>query len=214
MTFELYLCNTLTVIMAAFFAIFSFLNAIARLDILGPFGARFVYEIEVIMGGLLGVPYYTLVEAAVFAIATFGTGKAIARPPPTDPWPAASLIIGTSYLCIVTCFAHNIGQTMRPFLLMTATSGGLCVWRIVRFTDTSIHASLLEIGLLSGSLSIAGCLRMMSRAAARAELNARFIRMQQFCDGQMDYDWVMWEDAPIGFMDSRSHISAPLISRS
>lgn len=210
MSFELFLCNTLTVFLGTFFAIFALLNVISRFGVLGRFGARFAYEMDVIMGGLLGIPYYSLVEAVLFAVAAYGMLNAMFGPTPTNTWPLVGLLIGTMYLGMVNFYAVFSKQPLTPFVTLTVISGSLFVWRLVRFTDPLVYGELVKIGLVCVVLAAVGTLRMMSKAGERAEVNAQFVRMQKFCDDHPDYEWIIRENGPVGFTDSDT--SVPLIT--
>lgn len=209
MTFEQTLCNVLTFILGVLFLLFAIFNACGRN--LGTFGAQFNYEMDEVMGGLLGIAHYGIIEAVIFLVASLGALWTITNPGRGDILPPAALLIISLYFVMVVFYAHFEKQRMAPFAIFSAITSMMFVWRLVRFTDIHLYGDLLRIAIVC-ALLVGLCIwRMAWNAGARSACNDRFVRIQQFCDEHPDYHWRFGEDCPAGFVDLE--LSSPLTAR-
>ena len=72
------LINLLTGALGIFMAVFTVLNAVSDIgNPFGTFGTKFIYEMDEIMGGQLGLPHYSKIEVLFLGLSAAGAGASL-----------------------------------------------------------------------------------------------------------------------------------------
>ena len=72
------LINLLTGALGIFMAGFTVLNAVSDIgNPFGTFGTKFIYEMDEIMGGQLGLPHYSKIEVLFLGLSAAGAGASL-----------------------------------------------------------------------------------------------------------------------------------------
>merc|ERR1719414_1682783 len=69
---EYYVCCGLCTLLGLPFTIFGILNLLHNTGVFGSFGHKFGYEMDAVMGGLLGIPHYSKIEFLMLGFAATG----------------------------------------------------------------------------------------------------------------------------------------------
>ena len=95
---ELYISAGLGVPLGCFFLVFTVLNLFGEL--LGSFGRMFIFEMDAVMGGLLGIPHYSKIEALMIGCGSVGAFLLWSRDPVCQLLSILGLVIVGLYLLI------------------------------------------------------------------------------------------------------------------
>ena len=208
----------LAVLLGLMFAFFTVLNLFADLpsNPFGSFGVRFIYEMDEVMGGLLGVPHYSKVEAVLLAVGCAGAWIAVF----TDGLlvPCLGFICGAAYMLICGFYGYFAGTGAAPFLVFAAINGiclGGKVTEILELAADSDEPRFGSSGSARGDLQIVeifgaamACCVVLSAGVMkarntdeRAKFNQRFVRIAAWCDANSGFVWLPGKGAPEGFDD-------------
>lgn len=199
---EYYISAVVCTPLGLMFTFFAILNLIHDTGVFGSFGRKFGYEMDVIMGGLLGIPHYSKIE---FLMIGFGGVGALSS------WilkyqliTVLGLISAASYMYICAFYAYfaKLWKEEGPLFVVMGT---LCLvlgsWRWVRFLDGKDGTTaMIGAGSFAALTVIAGAI-MMIRAPAREAINYRFKQIFAYCEANKDFVWSAGQDAPEGFSD-------------
>lgn len=201
MNIEYALLTVPTVFFAFFFLIFAAINIVARFGILGSFGAKFQYEMDAVMGGLLGISNYSLIEGVLLLIAVVLSLDPYIRPsiPHTALHGALGLLIMGDYLLICVFYAHFAKQPIQIFAVISSFIFALLMWRVVRFVPNTDYFVLAVCAVAKTAVVVVAIFRMQSRVAVQTAVNERFRRIQKFCENHPDNVWQTGASAPVGF---------------
>lgn len=198
MTFEALASGTCVAMLAVLFLFIAFMNLFGSFAFMGSAGAKFVYEMDKVMGGLLAVPYYSKVEAVLMllaALGAFGIFRADAA-----VYVVAGLLLALAYLLVCYFYAVYAFQPREPFAVFAALIAAVALWRIFRFLDPALFPTVVFIASVLALLVFAAALQMRRRSAVREGISRRFILIQEFCERNPEFVWVAGRDAPEGFM--------------
>lgn len=199
MSVEKILCDLLAFILGIFYLFASLLGVFGTSPKLGTFGARFSYELQEIMGGLLGVPNYMMVESVYLVVVSWGCLKCISFPPPTDHMPGISLVLALAYGVIVLVYGVISGVSVLYFVPVFLLTVGEASWRFTRFLDGHAIKPVVIVAIGAGALCLMAIYRMARRKNERRLVNEQFLRKLQYLHKNSGTVWKQGKDAPEGF---------------
>ena len=165
----------------------------------GSFGIKFIYEMDQIMGGLLGIPHYSKVEVLFLSLAATGAFSSIINPD-NQLLPILGFTSLTSYMTICGFYGWFSGTPIAPFLSI-ATVGGLLLkyhWDNHLDNADDINTATNFAFILTGLTLLAGLI-MKLREPSQREINKRFGKINKFCEDNPKFEWKKGKDAPEGF---------------
>ena len=174
--------------------VFTFLNLFG--ESLGAFGRKFIFEMDEVMGGLLGLPHYSKFEAVMLA---FGTAAGVLCWFPTcQLWTIICMTIGAMYLGICVVYSRYARQDSGPFFVIIVPILGCAVWRVVRFLPSTQYAALAPVVGVEVLLILVSICVMRHRAPLVEEKIVRLILLNK-CEKKGDFTWHEGYDDPEGF---------------
>ena len=130
MSTEHIVASVLCTLFALLFAKFSAMNLLgARL---GKGGRRFVFEMDVVMGGLLGIPKFSRIEGTVLGLGAAGALLAWSRDPTLQMLTVIGLLLIVVYMVVCSVYAIYARQPFVPYLAFCFLLIGLTAWRATR----------------------------------------------------------------------------------
>lgn len=186
------------------FAVFAVLNIFARCGVFGRFGAKFHYEMDVVMGGLVGIPFYSFFEGVILAGSVILAGHPLVASGNAHAQlhGALGMLALAAYNVVCVFYAVFAGQPIGPFAVIAALLGVLLAWRIgayVPLSDEYNVRALAIAGAVAVVLVAVFALRMKARMSEREPVNERFRRIQVYCERNPAWDWVVGKSGPLGF---------------
>eukprot|EP00933_Yihiella_yeosuensis_P055066 TRINITY_DN5371_c0_g1_i3.p1 TRINITY_DN5371_c0_g1~~TRINITY_DN5371_c0_g1_i3.p1 ORF type:complete len:230 (-),score=28.21 TRINITY_DN5371_c0_g1_i3:242-931(-) len=211
----------LSVLLGLMFSIFTILNAFADVfpKCFGSFGVRFIYEMDEVMGGQLGIPHYSKVEALLLLTGSVGAWISIF----TDGLliPCIGFTCGMVYMIICALYGAVTGTGAGPFLAVAALAA-TCLFKHTRELVQLASMSKTEDETLrfgsSGSAQqdlyileifavvmavltvLSGVIMQVRNTEERAKFNKQFCKVKRYCEVEKtDFVWLPGKDAPEGF---------------
>lgn len=204
MSAEKVACDLFAFALGVFYLSVSLLGVFGKSPRLGTFGARFTYEMQEIMGGLIGVPNYMMIESVALVVTAWGCLKCVSFPPPSDHMPGISLTLALGYCLVVLAYGCFSGSRVAYFVPVFLLTVGQACWRFARFTAPRAERPIVIAAILSSGLAAVAIYRMYKRKDLRREINERFLRMLKYLDKNPAASWQLGKDAPEGFEDAES----------
>lgn len=193
--------------LTTFLAICSFM-ALASFALLNLFGncldypsvTMFMYEMDHVMGGALGLPHYSKIEGLLLGLAAAGVWSSM--------FTSNQLLPVLGYIALGTCMAicslcgiytGPPPYPIVPFVVVGLVSTVLLVYRWNKHLDNRedetawMFLTTVVVALL--------CLayRVKSNEPRQRKTNARFIQINQWCADHPEFRWVKGKDAPEGY---------------
>ena len=140
---ELYTSAGLAAPLGLFFLVFTFLNLFG--EVLGTFGRKFIFEMDVVMGGLLGIPHYSKLESIMLGMGVVGASLLWSRNPNHQLPAILGLMVVDLYLLICVAYAVNARQPFIPFMIPIAPLTAIIIWRYVRFLNPVYHTTAINL---------------------------------------------------------------------
>ena len=122
---EFYISAGLAVPLGIFFCVFTILNLFGKH--FGSFGRMFIFEMDEVMGGLLGIPHYSKVEAVMIGSGALGAWLLWFRDPVYQLVSILGLLIVCIYLFICVVYAINARQIVLHFVIPTVPVAGIII---------------------------------------------------------------------------------------
>lgn len=204
MSAEKLVCDLLAFLLGLFYVGVSLLGVFGTSPQLGSFGARVRYEKQVVMGGLLGVPNYLMIESVIMVVVAWGCLKCITFPPPSDHMPAVSLTLALAHCVVVLVYGAVSGVNIAYCIPVVVLTVGEASWRFARFLSPAAVRPVAIIAVGSAVLCLLAIYRMLRRKDERRAINERFLRKLQYLDKNPGASWELGKDAPNGFEDSET----------
>merc|ERR1712130_997625 len=178
---ELYISATLALLLGIMFTALGIANLFGHL--LGPKGKIFIFEMDQVMGELLGIPNYSKLEAVLLL-----------------------LLIGTVYMGICVSYGINARQPLPPFLVPLAYNLALLVWRGVSFLHPDYRVTVIVCGIVGLLITVLAHLLMRSRRERVKDTLVKLKKLQKF-EAQMKAKnmpvvWKNGKDVPDGFKEA------------
>lgn len=175
--------------------------------VLGTFGAKFGYEMDVVMGGLLGLPNYSKIEYLMLIFAAAGFFATWVLDPMAYQLVAVlGIMVAATYMVICffyAVFAGLLKQEGGAFLVMAVISLGLCAWRITRFLEPIFYQASLIGGGVCMVLILLSAMVMGYRSTLPGvrKVNRRFVEIFAWCEAPENkgFTWANGANGPEGF---------------
>jgi hypothetical protein len=183
--------------------VMAFMNLLHNTGALGSFGNRFGYEMDTVMGGLLGIPHYSKIEFLMLGFA--GVGAFLSWTSTYELITVLGFIDAASYMVICGLYAYYAKlwkQEGGPFVVVGVVSLCIAGWRWTRFMDAADTTDAIVGAGCFAALTVVFWVVMMIRAPAREQLHDRFVLIFAYCEANKDFVWLPGKDAPEGFEEN------------
>lgn len=200
MAVETIISSVFCTLFGILFAKFSYMNL--RGKSLGKEGRRFIFEMDEVMGGLMGIPRFSLLEGSVLALGSLGTFLAWSNNPTMQTLTVLGLVLLAVYMVVCSIYSIVAKQPILPYLIISSLLVGLIVWRALRMMPSE---SLVTVGIVAGIatlLCIFSGIQMHKKADSQADKIAKLIAINAYLKDNNDWDWREGESAPVGFEES------------
>lgn len=129
---ENYVFAGISVLLGIFYLIMALMNALG--EFLGSPGQRFIFEMDDVMGGLLGIPHYSKLEFPILMFTSIG-GFFLTwvYDPDVSFVTVLGILTGTIYMVICTFYAIFARQPKIFFIIACLINLSLLVWRCIRY---------------------------------------------------------------------------------
>ena len=194
-----------TIILGIFYAVFGLFNLLWDSGALGSFGAKFIYEMDGIMGDLIGVPRYSKIEAVILLGSSFCLFSVLQG----HFWlTACGLIVVTGYMITCTVYAYCVKLPQNQFLGMGMMSCVLLYFMPTRIREGYDPSSAGEYKIVTAFVTtlfvIFSCAAMLVRAPHRSHIHERYQEIIAYCDAKPDFVWINGKDAPEEFEEEKN----------
>lgn len=195
---EYALSNGILTVLAVFFTVFTVLNLAG--EKFGSFGAKFLYEMDEIMGGLLGIPNYSKVEAIFTGLGALGLWSIWFTGGCSRLFLYSAGLL-EAYLFLCASYAYFAKQPVVIFASMGLFIDMIAAHRYFRFSTDVTFGELVVLSVVLIAFVTAGTYRMYKLAPSREAVNARFVKIVEYCNENPDFVWIYGKDAPEGFAE-------------
>ena len=100
---------------------------------LGSPGRRFIFEMDEVMGGLLGIPHYSKLEFVLLMFTSLGFWLTWVLQPEAVLVSVLGILTGTVYMLVCVFYAVYARQNRVAFLIPFLVNLALLIWRSVRY---------------------------------------------------------------------------------
>ena len=128
---ENYVFAGLCVPLGVFYLIMALMNLLG--ERLGSPGRRFIFEMDEVMGGLLGIPHYSKLEFVLLLFTSLGFWLTWALQPEAVLVSVLGILTGTVYMLVCVFYAIYARQNKVMFLIPFLVNLALLIWRSVRY---------------------------------------------------------------------------------
>jgi hypothetical protein len=180
-TTELYLSAGLALPLALFYTMFAVVNLFG--EFLGTHGRMFLFEMDEVMGGLLGLPHYSKIEGVILLLAAVGGFACWSPGLDLGLVAVLGLLFGAVYLLICTAYGVHARQSPLLFLVCLAYNLVLLIWRSVSFLHSDFHEAVIVCGVVGFVLSLLSYFQMRKR---RERLEPMVVRLEKLQKGAGD----------------------------
>ena len=128
---ENYVFAGLCVPLGVFYLIMALMNLLG--ERLGSPGRRFIFEMDEVMGGLLGIPHYSKLEFVLLMFTSLGFWLTWVLQPEAVLVSVLGILTGTVYMLVCVFYAVYARQNKVAFLIPFLVNLALLIWRSVRY---------------------------------------------------------------------------------
>lgn len=194
----------LVVTVALLFTCIAFVDFFGDCFLMGRSGAKFYHELNIVVGGLLGIPRYSKVEGVIFTLLALGCFNVFTTSGQKQLWIIVGIMGGVAYMIMVIMFRIIAKQKNRQYITFAVLLAALDVWRMYAFLEKDDY--LLTAGIFFAMCTVAALAvwRMKSRAEEQKETLERYAAIQKYCDENPDHIWYIGEECPVGFVLSQT----------
>jgi len=201
---ELYISATLALLLGLMFTALGVANLFGQL--LGPKGKIFIFEMDQVMGELLGIPNYSKLEAVLLLLGAVGAFLCWSSEATISLVSILGLLIGTVYMGVCLSYGVNAQQPLGPFLVPLVYNLGVLVWRCVSFLHPEHRVTVVVCGVVGLLLTLLAHLLMRSRREKVKDSLVKLKKLQKF-EAQMKAKnvpvvWQKGRDFPDGFEEA------------
>ena len=197
MTTESIISSTLCTVSALIFIKFSILILFGGR--LGKVGRRFQFEMDEVMGGLMGIPRFSHLEGVVLGFGAIGALMSWSADPAMQLLTVMGLSLIVVYMVVCTVYAVYAKQPYVPYVLFCLLLIGLTTWRATRMLPPENLETVLVFGGIASVLCVLATLQMRRRRAGQAESIAKLSAILAFIEANEDWQWEPGQSAPVGF---------------
>ena len=162
-----------------------------------------------VMGGLLGIPHYSKVEAVMIGSGALGAWLLWFRDPVYQLVSILGLLIVCIYLFICVVYAINARQIVLHFVIPTVPVAGIIIWRCARFLDPIYYSTVATVAGVGSVITIISYFIMRSRRIKCEPVISKLIAIQKFqklkkaSDPNWKLVWLEGKDKPEGFQSEK-----------
>ena len=128
---ENYVFAGLCVPLGVFYLIMALMNLLG--ERLGSPGRRFIFEMDEVMGGLLGIPHYSKLEFVLLLFTSLGFWLSWVLQPEAVLVSVLGILTGTVYMLVCVFYSIYARQNKVMFLIPFLVNLALLIWRSVRY---------------------------------------------------------------------------------
>ena len=128
---EHYVFAGLSTPLGIFYLLMALMNLLG--ERLGSPGRRFIFEMDEVMGGLLGIPHYSKLEFLMLLFTSLGFWLTWVLEPEAVLVSALGILTGTVYMLVCVFYAIYARQNKVVFLIPCLVNLALLIWRSVRY---------------------------------------------------------------------------------
>jgi len=202
--FSLHLClfmimAVVTVLLGLMLTVFTALNLLSDLGSpFGTFGVKFIYEMDEVMGGQLGIQHYSKLEACMLALGAAGCVSSFLG---YQLLPVLGLTSAAGYMYICSLYAFFVGMPIPPFFVVGVVSSLALGYRFRFFLDNpdDVSTAITFLVTMTGLTLLAGVIMAARNTEERKRFNRRFVKISKWCDNNAGFVWLPGKDAPEGF---------------
>lgn len=194
------LFNGACTVLGLFYAMFALFNLFGDSGALGSFGAKFIFEMDEVMGALIGIPkYYSKMEAVILFGASFCLFSSLFG---EIVHVCMGLVVVIGYMITCSVYAFCVKLPVVVFAGMGLFSSLLLVPALLKIPSDKEETGqilILQVALGTTAFVLATSLSMLARAPARAGFHKRYRQIVEYCDSHPDFVWIAGKSAPEGF---------------
>jgi hypothetical protein len=205
MGFGVVVYHALCVMLGIFYSIFGTFDLIADFGMLGGFGAKFLYEMDVIMGGLLGIPrFYSKIEGVLLLAASFGLFSVMFNEHDHE-LTFIGLVMVTGYAVTCSAYARIVQLPSEVFMYLGSYSSILLYFGYQDVPSGGPWLALIrQVSIGTALVSVISIMVMTMRATEREAVHKRYRDIVAYCDRHPDFLWVVGKDCPEGFSSKKT----------
>ena len=185
------------------FSVFALFNLVANFGVLGSFGSKFLYEMDVVMGhGLMGVPHYSKVEAMILGVGSLGLFTCWWGHNQTT---FLGCCVSCCYMATCSVYAYIVELPISMFATAAAICFILGAMTFAQLTEGEEKENAFKV--LAGGVGyfIISSLIMGLRSKGREAFHARFRKINAYCHENPKFVWNLGESAPEGFTEFKAN---------
>ena len=169
---------------------------------LGKEGRRFIFEMDEVMGGLMGIPRFSRLEGSVLALGSIGSFLAWSSNPTMQTLTVLGLVLLMVYMVVCSIYSVVAKQPVLPYLIISSLLAGLIAWRALRMMPSDSLAIVGTVAGIATFLCVLSGIQMRRNAPSQAGNIAKLIAINAYLKDSNDWDWREGESAPVGFEES------------
>ena len=168
---ENYVFAGLCVPLGVFYLIMALMNLLG--ERLGSPGRRFIFEMDEVMGGLLGIPHYSKLEFVLLLFTSLGFWMTWVLQPEAVLVSVLGILTGTVYMLVCVFYSIYARQNKVMFLIPFLVNLALLIWRSVRYVLAGQFVISLSSKCFTASFKVfwtPGIMSLLEFAGPLAEL--------------------------------------------
>ena len=200
---EFYISSAVVTLLALFYLLFAGFNLFGIW--MGSFGRKFIFEMDDVMGGLIGIPHFSKVEGAILVFGAVTGPLSWAVDSRTKFVTIFGLLIIDIYFLVCVAYSLNARQPHIQYWILISANTSVVIWRTIRFLCPQFYLAVLIVAVIGLVLAVL-VFFMMRRRRAQVEPKIRkLIEIQRFetemktSDANFELNWLPDKDAPEGF---------------
>ena len=202
MTVEYIVSCVICTLFGMLFSYFAYMNLWG--ERLGKEGRRFIFEMDVVMGGLLGLPRFSKIEGTVLSLGAVGAFLSWSTDPTHQVLTVIGLMLLVIYLVVCSIYAVFARQPYGPYLGIGGLLVGLGSWRAARMMPLESAQTVVGFVIFATVLCALAGLQMRRRVPSQEAHIDKLVAILAFIEAHEDWDWPEGADAPTGFTMEQS----------
>ena len=215
---ENYVFAGICVPLGVFYFIMAMMNLLG--ERLGSPGRRFIFEMDAVMGGLLGIPHYSKLEFVFLLFTSAGFWLTWVHDPEVILVTVLGILTGAIYMLVCVFYAIYARQNKVVFLIPCFVNLALLIWRSVRskecsvgllkqcfmcfrFLDPDYYVAVGVCGGIGVAISLISLMVMRSRAKKCEATVEKLLQIQKYETSLKSKNeklvWKRGKDSPEGF---------------
>ena len=162
----------------------------------------FIFEMDAVMGGLLGIPHYSKIEALLIGCGSVGAFLLWSRDPVYQLFSILGLLVVDLY--VLTCLSYDINalQPLAPFIVPLVPITAIIIWRCISFLNPAYYNIVAVVAVVGFIMFIICHFIMRSRRANIEPQLKKLIAIQMFqadqksANSEWSMEWLRGKNAP------------------